>query len=81
MDLYYRRSFAEAALRFRKTLALLPGDFNADNLCKRCEAYARTPSPPGVGRSRGDAQQIVLSMDRTGIMTAFKLWITEPKGG
>jgi class 3 adenylate cyclase/HAMP domain-containing protein len=46
MDLYYRRSFAEAALRFRETLALLPGDFNADNLYKRCEAYARTPPPP-----------------------------------
>jgi class 3 adenylate cyclase/HAMP domain-containing protein len=46
MEKYYRRDFAGAAARFRETLALLPGDFNAENLYRRCTAYAAAPPPP-----------------------------------
>ena len=45
MKLYYNRSFREAAEKFRETLNLLPGDFNAENLCRRCEDYAPNPPP------------------------------------
>jgi class 3 adenylate cyclase/HAMP domain-containing protein len=45
MKLYYARSFAEAAQRFKETLEILPGDFNADNLYKRCTEYAVSPPP------------------------------------
>ncbi|GHU83027.1 hypothetical protein FACS189468_7820 [Spirochaetia bacterium] len=47
MDLYYRRAFTEAAAKFRETLSILPGDFNAENLLARCNAYAH--EPPGEG--------------------------------
>jgi len=47
MKLYYSRSFAEAAEKFKETLALLPGDFNADNLRARCLDYASNPPPDG----------------------------------
>jgi adenylate cyclase len=47
MELYYRRSFKEAAGKFQEALGLLPGDFNAQNLLERCEAYALDPPPPG----------------------------------
>jgi class 3 adenylate cyclase/HAMP domain-containing protein len=40
MELYYRRSFTEAAAKFQEVLKLLPGDFNAGNLLNRCTAYA-----------------------------------------
>ncbi|MDR0557473.1 MAG: adenylate/guanylate cyclase domain-containing protein [Treponema sp.] len=46
MKLYYSRSFAEAAARFRQTLALLPKDFNATALLERAEDYAQNPPPP-----------------------------------
>ncbi len=45
MKLYYSRSFAEAAQKFKETLEILPDDFNADNLCKRCVEYASAPPP------------------------------------
>jgi hypothetical protein len=45
MELYYRRAFREAAVKFKEVNTLLPGDFNAVNLFKRCAAYASTPPP------------------------------------
>ena len=45
MKLYYRRSFSEAAQKFREAMNLLPGDFNAENLYKRCAEYASNPPP------------------------------------
>jgi class 3 adenylate cyclase/HAMP domain-containing protein len=45
MKLYYNRSFAEAAGKFKETLKLLPGDFNAENLHNRCVEYASSPPP------------------------------------
>ena len=45
MDLYYRRAFPEAAAKFREVLELLPGDFNGENLCRRCTGYASAPPP------------------------------------
>jgi class 3 adenylate cyclase len=47
MELYYRRSFTEAAAKFREVLNALPGDFSGENLLKRCTAYALTPPPIG----------------------------------
>jgi class 3 adenylate cyclase/HAMP domain-containing protein len=47
MALYYRRSFGEGAEKFREVLGLLPGDFNADSLYRRCADYAINPPPPG----------------------------------
>jgi class 3 adenylate cyclase/HAMP domain-containing protein len=45
MKLYYTRSFGEAAEKFKEALGILPGDFNADNLYKRCMEYAANPPP------------------------------------
>jgi class 3 adenylate cyclase len=45
MELYYHRSFAAAAGKFREVLNLIPTDFNAANLMERCQAYAQTPPP------------------------------------
>jgi class 3 adenylate cyclase len=45
MKLYYARSFAEAAQKFKEALGILPDDFNADNLYKRCVEYASSPPP------------------------------------
>jgi len=45
MKLYYTRSFNEAAQKFKETLEILPDDFNADNLYKRCVEYASAPPP------------------------------------
>ena len=47
MKLYYGRSFREAAEKFRESLSFLPGDFNADNLYKRCIEYTASPPPSG----------------------------------
>jgi hypothetical protein len=46
MDLYYRRAFSEAAAKFREVLKILPGDWNGENLCRRCISYASSPPPP-----------------------------------
>jgi hypothetical protein len=46
MELYYRRDFSGAAAKFREVLNLLPGDFNGENLCRRCIDYASAPPPP-----------------------------------
>jgi class 3 adenylate cyclase/HAMP domain-containing protein len=45
MKLYYARSFTEAVQKFKETLEILPDDFNADNLYKRCVEYASSPPP------------------------------------
>jgi len=45
MKLYYTRSFTEAAVKFKEALSFLPGDFNAENLQKRCADYAINPPP------------------------------------
>jgi class 3 adenylate cyclase/HAMP domain-containing protein len=45
MEYYYRRSFREAAVKFKEVNALIPGDVNAVNLFKRCAAYASSPPP------------------------------------
>jgi class 3 adenylate cyclase/HAMP domain-containing protein len=45
MELYYRRSFQDAAAKFREVLTLLPDDFNGKNLLDRCTAYAVNPPP------------------------------------
>ena len=45
MKLYYNRSFREAAERFMEVRGLLPGDFNAENMHKRCVDYAASPPP------------------------------------
>ena len=47
MKLFYGRSFREAADKFKETLSFLPGDFNADNLYKRCVEYSCAPPPSG----------------------------------
>ncbi len=47
MELYYRRSFREAAEKFREVHRLLGGDFNAENLFRRCADYAANPPPEG----------------------------------
>jgi len=47
MKLYYSRSFGEAAEKFKEALAVLPDDFNADNLFRRCTDYASNPPPSG----------------------------------
>jgi class 3 adenylate cyclase/HAMP domain-containing protein len=46
MKLYYNRSFAEAAQKFKEALSVIPDDFNAGNLYNRCMDYASNP-PPG----------------------------------
>jgi len=46
MKLYYSRQFREAAVKFKEALNILPGDFNAENMFKRCEDYAVNPPPP-----------------------------------
>jgi len=45
MKLYYRRSFEEAAQKFKEVLGILQGDFNAENLYNRCKEYALNPPP------------------------------------
>jgi class 3 adenylate cyclase/HAMP domain-containing protein len=45
MELYYRRSFREAADKFREVIGMLPDDFNARILFNRCAAYIKDPPP------------------------------------
>jgi len=45
MKLYYSRSFGEAAEKFKDALSSLPGDFNAENLYRRCIEYVSNPPP------------------------------------
>jgi len=47
MELYYKRDFAAGAKYFAAVHNLLPGDFNAANLYKRCKSYETSPPPPG----------------------------------
>jgi hypothetical protein len=46
MELYYRRDFQAAAKYFAAAYNLLPHDFNAASLYKRCKTYALSPPPP-----------------------------------
>jgi class 3 adenylate cyclase/HAMP domain-containing protein len=45
MGMYYRRSFREAAEKFREVYRLLAKDSNAENLFRRCAEYASNPPP------------------------------------
>jgi len=45
MELYYKRDFATAAKYFAAAYNLIPGDFNAKSLYKRCKTYEVTPPP------------------------------------
>ncbi|MDR0455306.1 MAG: adenylate/guanylate cyclase domain-containing protein, partial [Treponema sp.] len=47
MELYYRRSFREAADKFREVYRLLAKDSNAESLYRRCAEYAVNPPPAG----------------------------------
>jgi hypothetical protein len=45
MELYYRRSFREAAEKFKEAYRLLEKDSNSENLFRRCAEYAANPPP------------------------------------
>ncbi|MCL2270235.1 MAG: adenylate/guanylate cyclase domain-containing protein, partial [Treponema sp.] len=45
MELYYNRSFREAAEKFKETYRLLAKDPNAESLYYRCAEYANNPPP------------------------------------
>jgi class 3 adenylate cyclase/HAMP domain-containing protein len=47
MELYYRRSFREAAEKFKEAYRLLAKDVNAESLFRRCAEYAANPPPEG----------------------------------
>jgi class 3 adenylate cyclase/HAMP domain-containing protein len=47
MELYYRRSFREAADQFKEAYRLLNRDFNAETMYRRCADYAANPPPEG----------------------------------
>jgi len=47
MELYYRRSFREAAEKFREVYRLLAKDPNAESLYRRCAEYAANQPPDG----------------------------------
>ncbi|MDR0584786.1 MAG: adenylate/guanylate cyclase domain-containing protein [Treponema sp.] len=47
MELYYRRSFREAAEKFKEVYRLLSKDFNAEIIYRRCVDYASNPPPEG----------------------------------
>jgi class 3 adenylate cyclase/HAMP domain-containing protein len=47
MELYYRRSFREAAEKFREVYRLLAKDSNAESLYRRCAEYATNQPPAG----------------------------------
>jgi class 3 adenylate cyclase/HAMP domain-containing protein len=47
MELYYRRSFREAAEKFKEAYRLLAKDPNAESLYRRCADYAANPPPEG----------------------------------
>jgi hypothetical protein len=47
MELYYRRSFREAAEKFKEVYRLLAKDLNAESLFRRCAEYATNPPPEG----------------------------------
>jgi class 3 adenylate cyclase/HAMP domain-containing protein len=47
MDLYYRRSFREAADKFREVYRILAKDAAAESLYRRCADYLNNPPPEG----------------------------------
>jgi class 3 adenylate cyclase/HAMP domain-containing protein len=47
MELYYRRSFREAAEKFKTVYHMLEKDPNAERIYRRCADYAVSPPPPG----------------------------------
>jgi class 3 adenylate cyclase/HAMP domain-containing protein len=46
MELYYRRAFTEAGMKFQEMLSLLPRDLAATAMLQRCNRYAKTPPAP-----------------------------------
>jgi adenylate cyclase len=46
MSLFYKRSFREAAEKFKEVYRLLSKDPNAENLFRRCADYTVNPPPP-----------------------------------
>jgi class 3 adenylate cyclase/HAMP domain-containing protein len=46
MTLFYKRSFREAAEKFKEVYRLLAKDPNAENLFRRCAEYIVNPPPP-----------------------------------
>ncbi|MCL2761834.1 MAG: HAMP domain-containing protein [Treponema sp.] len=47
MELYYRRSFREAAEKFKEVYRLMGKDPNAESMFRRCAEYASNPPPEG----------------------------------
>jgi len=47
MELYYNRSFREAAEKFKEVYRLLAKDPNAESMYRRCAEYASNPPPAG----------------------------------
>jgi len=47
MQLYYGRSFRDAAEKFREVYRLLAKDPNAESMYRRCAEYASSPPPAG----------------------------------
>ncbi|MCL2126808.1 MAG: HAMP domain-containing protein [Treponema sp.] len=47
MELYYHRSFGEAAEKFKEAYRLLAKDSNAERMYRRCMEYAVSPPPEG----------------------------------
>jgi len=47
MELYYGRSFREAAEKFKEVYRLLAKDPNAESMYRRCAEYASNPPPAG----------------------------------
>jgi class 3 adenylate cyclase/HAMP domain-containing protein len=47
MELYYQRSFREAAQSFKTVYHILEKDPNAERIYRRCADYAVNPPPPG----------------------------------
>lgn len=43
MRLFYSREFAKAQQKLEEVLIVLPGDFNAENILKRCIHYTQNP--------------------------------------
>jgi class 3 adenylate cyclase/HAMP domain-containing protein len=46
MLLFYKKQFGEAKQKLEEVLALLPGDFSAQNILARCAEYIKNPPAP-----------------------------------
>jgi hypothetical protein len=45
MELYYNRSFRDAAEKFKEVYRVLAKDPNAESMYRRCAEYASSPPP------------------------------------